>query len=334
MFVFTQSNSADGNQLLSCRRDDDGRLTVLTPVSTKGAGSGTAHLPSQGSVILTDDRQHVFVTNAGSGDVAVFAVRPDGPELLQTVDTGTAPRSVAERNGTVYVLATGDPAIHVFRWDGAALAPIAGGPCTLPDDVDAAQIGFGPGGRLVVTSRGRDELLAFPVLDSGLLGDPVATPSAGPTPYGFATTSQGIVVVTEAFRAQKGAAAASSYRLDGDRLTPVTASAGNGRSEICWAVTTPNGRYAFTTNFADGAISRWRIDADGSLVLEDATAGLTQDGRSGLRDEDLTDDGRFLYAIDADAGELRGWAVDGVGVLTPIATAAGLPATVAGLAAF
>src|SRR5689334_6483996 len=334
MFVFTQTNSADDNQLLSYRRDDDGRLTALTPVSTKGAGSGTAHLPSQGSVTLASDRQHVFVTNPGSGDLAVFAVRPDGPELVLTVDAGSAPRSVAERNGIVYVLATGDPAIHAFRWDGTTLAPIAPARRALPDDVDAAQIGFGPGGLLVVTSRGRDELIAFPVLDSGLLGEPIATRSSGPTPYGFATTSQGVMVVTEAFRAQKGAAAASSYRLDGGRLTPVTGSAGNGRSEICWAVTTPDGRYAFTTNFADGAVSRWRIDADGSLLLEDATAGLTQDGRSGLRDEALTDDGRFLYAIDADAGELRGWAVDAAGVLTPIATTAGLPATVAGLATF
>ena len=117
-------------------------------------------------------------------------------------------------------------------------------------------------------------------------------------------------------------------------MVPITRSAGNGRSEICWAVTTPDGRYAFTTNFGDGAISRWRIESDGSLVLEDATAGVTADGRKGLRDEDLTRDGRLLYAIDADAGEVRGWAVDAVGGLTHVATAEGLPTTVAGLAAF
>jgi 6-phosphogluconolactonase len=333
MFVFTQSNSADGNALLAFRRDDDGRLTALDPVPTKGAGSGTPHLPSQGSVTVAGDRRHVFVTDAGSGDLAVFAVQPDGPELLQTLDAGAAPRSVAERDGLVYVLATGDPAISGFRWDAGALAPIAGSRRALPHDVDGAQVGFGPDDSLVVTSRGRDELIAFPVLDSGLLGDPVATPSSGPTPYGFATAAGGVLVVTEAFGAQKGAAAASSYRLADGRVAPVTRSAGNGRSEICWAVVTPDGRYAFTTNFADGAISRWRIQADGTLMLEDATAGLTQDGRSGLRDEDLTDDGRFLYAIDADAGELRGWAVDAAGLLAPMVSAAGLPATVAGLAA-
>ena len=90
---------------------------------------------------------------------------------------------------------------------------------------------------------------------------------------------------------------------------------------------------AFTTNFADGAVSRYAIGADGSLTLEDATAGLAVDGRPGLRDEGLSADGRFLYAIDADGGRLYGWSVDERGSLTPIGSWGGVPATVAGLAA-
>ena len=139
--------------------------------------------------------------------------------------------------------------------------------------------------------------------------------------------------MTEAFRAEKGAAAASSYRIDGDAITPGTASIGNGRSEICWAVISKDGRYAFTTNFADGAVSRYAIGMDGSLTLEDATATITEDGRPGLRDEDLSDDGRFLYAIDADQGQVVGWSVDDHGTLSAIGSWAGLPTTVAGLAA-
>src|SRR5207247_4936045 len=126
--------------------------------------------------------------------------------------------------------------------------------------------------------------------------------SQGAPPYGFAISSNGTLVVTEAFRAEKGAAAASSYRVDGDAIAPVTASIGNGRSEICWAVISNDGRYVFTTNFADGAISRYAIAMDGSLSLEDATAGVTEDGRPGLRDDDLPDVRRFLQALDADQG--------------------------------
>jgi hypothetical protein len=69
------------------------------------------------------------------------------------------------------------------------------------------------------------------------------------------------------------------------------------------------------------------------LTLEDASAGLTEDGRPGLRDEDLSDDGRFLYAIDVDQGQVVAWSIDGRGSLAPIGSWGALPATIAGLAA-
>jgi hypothetical protein len=87
------------------------------------------------------------------------------------------------------------------------------------------------------------------------------------------------------------------------------------RSEICWAVVTPDDRFAFANNFADGAVSRFAIDPDGSLSLEDATAGISVEGKPGLRDEDLSGDGRFLYAIDADGGLIYGWSEGAEGSL-------------------
>jgi 6-phosphogluconolactonase len=140
-------------------------------------------------------------------------------------------------------------------------------------------------------------------------------------------------VVTEAFGAEKGAAAASSYAIVEGSLVVRSSSVGNGRSEICWAVITPDDRFAFTTNFADGAVARFAIAADGSLSLEDARAGIAVDGMPGLRDEDLSSDGRFLYAIDADGGRIYGWSVDAEGALERVGSWGGVPATVAGLAA-
>jgi hypothetical protein len=80
-------------------------------------------------------------------------------------------------------------------------------------------------------------------------------------------------------------------------------------------------------------VSRYAIATDGSLTLEDAAAGLIEDGRPGLRDEDLSSDGRFLYAIDADQGAIVGWAVGEGGSLEPTGSWGGLPTTIAGLAA-
>ena len=186
---------------------------------------------------------------------------------------------------------------------------------------------------VVVTQRGTDSIVTYEVAPDGTFGSSREIASEGPTPYGFAFTSGGTLVVSEAFRAEKGAAAASSYALEGGTLVARTSSVGNGRSEICWAVVTPDDRFAFTTNYADGAVSRFAIASDGSLSLEDATAGISVEGKPGLRDEDLSGDGRFLYVIDADGGRIYGWAVGAEGSLEPVGSWGGVPATVAGLAA-
>jgi 6-phosphogluconolactonase (cycloisomerase 2 family) len=330
--VFVQTNAAH-NEVIAYVRDADGMLTHAGTFATGGAGSDEAHLPSQGSVILTEDRRHLLVTNVASNDVGVFSVEDAMPALTKTVPTGAAPRSVAEHDGLVFVLATGDARIDGFRLVDGDLVPIEGASGELATP-DGAQIGFTPDGRaLIATERGGDKLSAFAVGMDGVLGETRTIDSLGSTPYGFAISPNGTLVVTEAFRAEKGAAAASSYRVDGDTITPVTASVGNGRSEICWAVISGDGRYAFTTNFADGAVSRYAIDGDGGLALEDATAGVTEDGRTGLRDEDLSDDGRFLYAIDADQGQIVGWALGERGQLSMLGAWDGVPTTVAGLAA-
>jgi 6-phosphogluconolactonase len=330
--VFVQSNAAH-NEVVAFARGADGALARAGTFATGGAGDDNAHLPSQGSVTLTRDRRHVLVTNVASDDVSVLRVDGAMLELTKTVPVGAAPRSVAERDGLVYALATGDAAIRGFRLVEGDLVPVSGADAALSTP-DGAQIGFTPDGRaLIATERGGDRISAYAVQMDGTLGMPRTIDSQGATPYGFAISRDGVLIVTEAFRAEKGAAAASSYTIDGEVVTPVTASVGNGRSEICWAVISNDGRYVFTTNFADGAVSRYAIATGGALSLEDATAAITEDGRPGLRDEDISDDGRFLYAIDADQGKIAGWSVDERGNLVALGSWGGVPTTVAGLAA-
>ena len=301
--VYVQTNTTP-NDVIAFRRSDDGSLDRIGSVATGGDGSGSPHLQSQGSVVLTRDGQHLLVTNAGSDDLSVFSVASDGSLALRNrVNTGSTPRSVAERNGFVVVLNTGEPSLASFRLSADGIAQVTDQ--VLASDADPAQVGFSPDGSMVViTQRGTDSIVTYQFAADGSFGASSTVGSQGPTPYGFGFSSGGTLVVTEAFRAEKGAAAASSYAIVDGSLEPLSGSVGNGRSEICWAVVTPDGNFAFTTNFADGAVSRYAIAADGSLSLDDATAGIAVDGMTGLRDEDLSDDGRFLYVIDTDGGRI------------------------------
>src|SRR5215204_1278369 len=333
--VYVQTNAAP-NEVIAFRRESDGSLDRIGSVATGGDGDGSPHLTSQGSVALTRDGRCLLVTNAASDDLSVFSVADDRSiELRDRVHTGDTPKSVAERDGLVVVLNTGKPGLASFRLHADGIEPVVGSDQALAaSDVDPAQVAFSPdGSMIVITERGTDSIVTYAVAADGTFGASRTIASQGPTPYGFAFTSGGTLVVTEAFRAEKGAAAASSYAIVDGSLVPRTSSVGNGRSEICWAVITPDDRFAFTTNFADGAVSRFAISDDGSLSLEDATAGIAVDGMPGLRDEALSGDGRFLYAIEADDRRIYGWSVEAEGVLKPLGSWEGVPATVAGLAA-
>jgi 6-phosphogluconolactonase (cycloisomerase 2 family) len=142
------------------------------------------------------------------------------------------------------------------------------------------------------------------------------------------------MIVSEAFGGTTGAAAASSYAVSGaGELTMVSGSVGDTRSEVCWVALTKDDRFAYVTNFGDGTVSSYEITADRSLRLRDPVAASARQGEKGIRDEAISSDGRYLYAIHADAQKLFGWAVGQGGQLTQVGEFGGVPGTVAGLAA-
>jgi 6-phosphogluconolactonase len=323
--VYVQTNDAENNEVVAFSRDAEGKLSPLGSYATGGRGTGKPHLPSQSSIVISGDR--VLVVNAGSDDVSLFAIAPDGLSLLdRAASGGSMPTSIAVRDTNVFVLnAGGEANVTGFTLGEAGLEP-SGDTRMLPG-ADPAQIGFTPdGASLIVTDRATDALLELAVAG----GEPIRHPSSGATPYGFDFTSDGTLVVTEAFGGTVGAAATSSYAAG---LRPVSKSVANTRSEVCWAAVTKDGRYVFVTNFGDGSISSYAIGADGSLELVDAVAGSTVLGEKGVRDEALSADGRFLYTLDADARKVFAFAVRGDGRLDPVGDFNGLPATAAGLAA-
>src|ERR671910_2764690 len=113
--VYVQTNAAP-NEVIAFHRDADGSLDRIGSVATGGDGDGSPHLQSQGSVTLTGDGRHLLVTNAATGDLSVFSVASDDSiELRERVHTGPTPRSVAERDGLLVVLNTGEPGLASFR---------------------------------------------------------------------------------------------------------------------------------------------------------------------------------------------------------------------------
>jgi hypothetical protein len=85
--VYTMTNSSSGNAILAFDRKANGMLTAAGSYPTDGTGTG-AGLGNQGAVVLSENNRWLYVVNAGSNDISVFAVRPDGLKLTDRVDAG------------------------------------------------------------------------------------------------------------------------------------------------------------------------------------------------------------------------------------------------------
>ncbi|WP_322767080.1 lactonase family protein [Frankia sp. Cr1] len=335
--VYVQTNDVARNEAVAFRRSADGMLAPLGRFETGGRGTGTPHLPSQSSVVLSDDGRWLLITNAGSDDLSLLMAEDDRLRLSDRVSSGGArPTSVAVNGDLVYVLNNGTPNISGFRLRDGRLTPLEDSARSLSaGNADPAQVSFSPDGRtLVVTERGTNSISAYRIDERGYAEGPTTIPAAGRTPYGFDFTPQGSMIVTEAFGGEAGAAAASSYAVAGaGRLAAVSGSVGDTRSEVCWAAVTRDGRFAYVTNFGDGTVSSYQVANDGGLTLLEPVAGSTGRDAKGIRDEAITPDGRYLYAIDTDGRRVLGWAVGQDGRLAPVGAFEGVPQTVAGLAA-
>src|SRR4051794_39705267 len=171
--VYVQTNEASANRLLAFGRRDDGTLDPRGAVETGGRGDGVLHLTSGGSVVLAGGGRHLLVTNSGSGDVSLLALGDGPPQLLGTLASGPAPKSVAAHGDLVYVLNTGDASLAGFWLGNGGLLPLSGSRRQLGAGADPAQVGFSPdGSKLVVTQRGTDELAVFAVDADGRLSRP------------------------------------------------------------------------------------------------------------------------------------------------------------------
>jgi 6-phosphogluconolactonase len=320
--VYSQTNDPAGNVVQKFDRDARGQLSPSGTFSTGGNGLATLG-GRQGAVDLSDDESTVYAVNAGSNTVSVLRVTESGLALEDVVASGgTAPASVDERDGRVWVLNSGGtPNVTAFRASDGSLAPIAGGSRDLPGAVGAAQVTASPDGeRLVVTERLSNRLDTLALDEAGRPGAPVVMPSEGVVPFGFAFGHRGDVIVSEA-----GSASVSSYRVDaGGALSAITPALPVGFGAPCWVAVSPNGKLAYTGN-ASGSISGFDVAPGGSLAAIGTTLVPSP------RDLDFSRNGRFLYVVSpgnaATGGRVTGYRVASDGSLeqvTSVPAAAGL----------
>ena len=330
--VYTITNQVAGNAVAVFARSADGTLTPAGSFATGGTGTG-AGFGSQGAVTLSNDGRLLFAVNAGSNDVSVFGVGPQGLSLLgRTSSGGTLPISVTVSGNLVYVLnAGGSGNITGFTIDGAgALSPLAGSTKALSRAAPApAQVSFSAdGGELIVSEKGTSLLDVYPVDENGVAGERTSFTSAGGTPFGFAVGSHNLVFVSEA--AAPGSA--SSYRFTSiGSLQLVSGTVLTHQGAPCWAVVTKNGKFGYTANAQGGSISGFSIDNDGAIALIDGD-GRTAVVGGGNIDLAVSGNSRYLYELNGNRS-ISGFRIEADGHLTAVGNVAGLPASTVGLVA-
>src|ERR1700759_2922098 len=148
--AYVQTNDATENEVIVFSRAEDGALAPLGRSSAGGRGTGLPHLASAGSVVLSDDGRWLLVVNAGSDELSLCGVQPDGLQLADRAGSGgSKPTSVAVSGALVYVLNNGTPNISGFRLADGKLTAIPASACKLSSaDADPAQVSLTPDGTM------------------------------------------------------------------------------------------------------------------------------------------------------------------------------------------
>ena len=317
--AYTMTNAADDNSIVVFDRNAQGLLTKTAVVATggKGSGGGLDPLGSQGSLLLEPHGRWLLAVNAGSNDISVFKVMPDGIALTDRIGSGgTMPVSVTVSGDTVYVLNEGAPAnITGFTLNHLGHLNSLAGSTRLLGGGAYAQVAFTPdGSALAVTDKADDQLLVYRIGNRGLpVMAPATSPSSGHAPFGVVFDEAGNLLVAEA-----GSGAVSSYHLTADgALRVLTASAANGQKATCWIAINHRGD-VITANPGSQSLSTYRV-GHGRVTLRNGAAAAA----SAPLDVALSVDGRFLYAVDPKNGGVDMFSVGRDGSLTAMGSVDG-----------
>jgi 6-phosphogluconolactonase (cycloisomerase 2 family) len=202
--------------------------------------------------------------------------------------------------------------------------------------VGPAQISFDPSGRrLVVTEKNTNRLTTYAVDHDGSPSGPTPTTASGVTPFGFAFTHSGTLIVSEAFGGAVNGSAVSSYASGSNGTwNVISGSIPTTETSACWIVVTENGQFTYTTNAASGTITGYAVK-NGSLARLTADGVSANIGAGSAPSEmALSRNSQFLYALSGGLHAIVAYTVSSDGSLAPIVGGAtGLPSAANGLVA-
>jgi 6-phosphogluconolactonase (cycloisomerase 2 family) len=354
--VYVNDNTAPVNTVAGFNRNAAGSLTAMPGSPFVVGGSGGGHPDaSQGSLQLSADGRYLLAVDAGSNQISVLRIKPDG--ALQQVQGspfgsgGVDPVSITVHDNLVYVANAG-PGSSAGATNytgftlnaGGQLKPIPGSTYVLPNDSKPGQVLFnGDGSRLAGTRIATSQIDSFTVGSDGRLtaapGSPFDAQAFSPAQgYGqlgseFNPVDPNQLFVSDAHTAGGGAAfpgLVSSFTDAADgTLTPVGAPVANDGGAACWIEISHDGSDLFVVNTASASISSYSIGNGGALTFLHST-GPGEIG-AGAEDARLSPDGSTLWVVQSGADAVTGFSVDG-GALTPLTQAAGpLGATPSGI---
>jgi 6-phosphogluconolactonase len=325
--LYVNDNTAGVNTVAGYDRHQDGTLTPLTGSPFAVGGAGTGHgVASQGSLQQSADGRYLLAVDAGSDQISVLRVKPNGSLQIADVvsSNGDTPVSIAVHGDLVYVANAGAAATNYTGFTlngGGHLGAIPDSTVSLPPDSQPGDVLFsGDGSKLVGTRVNTSLIDSFTVGADGLLtaasGSPFVAQGLGPFGSEFRPTNPTQLFVSNAHDGPgNGSVSAFSDAANGTLTSIGTSPFPNNQTAPCWVEISHDGQFLFTVNTAVSTVSSYSIAANGSLTLLGSTP-LNSSPR-GAEDARLSPDGSTLWVVNTGSDSISGFSVDG-GTLTEL----------------
>ena len=344
--VYVDDNTVGTNTIAAFDRHADGTLSPVagSPFPAGGAGTG-AGLASQGALQLSSDGRYLIAVDAGSNEISVLQIKPDGalklvPSASGVVSSGgVTPVSVAVHDGLVYVANAGAGGSDYTGFTlnrGGQLRPLAHSTVSLPDGSQPGDVLFNSTGtNLVGTRVGTSVIDSFTVGADGRLtaaaGSPFPAQGLGPFGSEFRPTNPAQLFVSNAHNGVGpggvGLGTVSAFSVASDATLSSIGASPFADQQIapCWVEISHDGRFLFTVNTGGGTISRYAIASDGTLTLLGSTP-VSATGGVGAVDARLSPDGKTLFVNESRIGAIGAFAVNGGSLTERASSPTPLPA--------